>query len=341
MNAIKTERLTIRYVVADDWKSIKDIWVDFNTSALSQYDKPHITDDADVQPRIAKWAAANSGTEHMFFAVCLGDTVIGYIAFNIRENGHEIGYCFHSAYHGKGFAKESHLALIDYMRELGIKRLTAGTALNNTPSVALLKSLGFELIETEKVSFYKDANGNDIVFDGGVFELNLRNELRHPIIERTNMLQIEDSLRLRRFDGNYDFAFEWYQDPETVLLVDGKAEPYSYETLTNMYNYLNGKGELYFIEVNENGKWKPIGDVTFWQEDMPIVIGEREYRGKGIGKKVVSALVDRGRAMGYDKLYVGEIYDFNIGSQKCFESVGFRSYEKTEKGSRYVLELKK
>ena len=158
--------------------------------------------------------------------------------------------------------------------------------------------------------------------------------LRYPPI------QIEETLRLRRFDGNYDFAFEWYQDPETVLLVDGKAEPYSHETLTNMYNYLNSKGELYFIEVNENGEWKPIGDVTFWQEDMPIVIGEREYRGKGIGKKVVSALVERGKAMGYDKLYVGEIYDFNICSQKCFESVGFRSYEKTEKGSRYVLNLK-
>ena len=41
------------------------------------------------------------------------------------------------------------------------------------PSVSLLKSLGFELIETEKVSFYKDADGNDIVFDGGVFELML------------------------------------------------------------------------------------------------------------------------------------------------------------------------
>ena len=156
----------------------------------------------------------------------------------------------------------------------------------------------------------------------------------------SDVLQIEETLRLRRFDGNYDFAFEWYQDSETVLFVDGKAEPYSYETLTNMYNYLNEKGELYFIEVNENGKWKSIGDVTFWQEDMPIVIGEREYRGKGIGKKVVSALVERGRAMGYDTLYVGEIYDFNIGSQKCFESVGFRRYEKTEKGSRYVLELK-
>ena len=66
---LKTERLTIRHIAADDWKSIKEIWVDFNTSALSQYDKPHITDDTDVQPRIAKWAAANSGTEHMFFAI--------------------------------------------------------------------------------------------------------------------------------------------------------------------------------------------------------------------------------------------------------------------------------
>lgn len=110
MDSIKTERLTIRRIVADDWKSIKEIWADFNTSALSQYDKPHITDDADVQPRIAKWAAANSGIEHMFFAICRGHIVIGYSAFNIRENGYEVGYCFHSAYHGKGYAKEIPMA---------------------------------------------------------------------------------------------------------------------------------------------------------------------------------------------------------------------------------------
>lgn len=173
MNAIKTERLTIRHIAADDWKSIQEIWVDFNTSPLSQYDRPHITDDEGVCAKIAKWAAANSGTDHMFFAICLGDTVIGYCAFNRREHGHEIGYCFHSAYHGKGYAKESLFALIDHMRALGIKRLTAGTALRNTPSAALLKALGFERIATERVSFYKDADGSDITFDGGVFALML------------------------------------------------------------------------------------------------------------------------------------------------------------------------
>ena len=167
---LKTERLTIRYIVADDWKSIRDIWVDFNSSEYAKYDTPHITEDANVKTRIAKWASANSGIEHMFFAICLSETLIGYIAFNIRENGYEIGYCFHSAYHGKGYAKESHLALFDYLRTFGITKFSAGTALNNTPSVKLLTSLGFKLVEQEKVSFYKDAYGNDIVFDGGIFE---------------------------------------------------------------------------------------------------------------------------------------------------------------------------
>lgn len=173
MNCLQTKRLAVRRVAADDWESIQSIWADFNQSPMHIYDTPHDTEDASVQRRIQKWAAFHESTEHMFFAVCLESAVIGYVAFNIRENGHEIGYCFHSAYHGKGYAKESMLALFDYARSLGVKRLTAGTAVKNTPSVALLKSLGFELIETEKVSFYKDDSGNDIVFDGGVFELSL------------------------------------------------------------------------------------------------------------------------------------------------------------------------
>lgn len=170
---LKTERLTIRPVTADDWKSIKEIWEDFHNSAFSQYDRPHDTDDAIVRERISKWAAANSGTEHMFFAICLNGTMIGYSAFNIRDNGYELGYCFHSAFHGKGYATESHLALLDYMRKLGATRITAGTALQNEPSVAFLKALGFTLTETEKVSFYKDQHGEDIVFDGGIFALVL------------------------------------------------------------------------------------------------------------------------------------------------------------------------
>lgn len=158
-------------------------------------------------------------------------------------------------------------------------------------------------------------------------------------IVQPETIDIEPGLRLRRFDGVYDFAFEWYQDPEMVYLVDGVRKSYSKETLTAMYAYLNKHGELYFIEIERDGAFIPVGDVTFWQNDMPIVLGDPACRGKGIGRKIVAALIERGRSLGYSELRVSEIYDWNQASQRCFTSQGFQNYEKTERGSRYRLSL--
>lgn len=158
-------------------------------------------------------------------------------------------------------------------------------------------------------------------------------------IEQPNFISIDEKIRLRKFDGNYDFAFDWYQDEDTVYLVDGIKKPYDRETLTRMYEYLNSHGELYFIEHLEEDKWIPIGDVAFWKDDLPIVIGNKSYRGMGIGKKVIRALIERGRSLGYESLHVNEIYEYNTASRSCFESLGFEVYEQTEKGSRFVLYL--
>lgn len=166
---LETERLRIRHITEKDWESVRSIWEDFNASSFSQFDIPHSTNAEDVRTRISKWADANSGIDHMFFAICLEDIVIGYIAFNKREDSYETGYCFHSDYHGKGYAGESFLALFDYMAGLGITKFTAGTAIENKTSVRLLKSLGFKQTGTEKVSFYKDEAGKDIFFEGGIF----------------------------------------------------------------------------------------------------------------------------------------------------------------------------
>ena len=149
------------------------------------------------------------------------------------------------------------------------------------------------------------------------------------------IIEIEPGLRLRRFDGVYDFAFEWYQDPELVYLVDGVRRPYSMETLTAMYAYLDKHGELYFIEAERDGAFVPVGDVTFWPDDMPIVIGDPACRGKGVGKKVIGGA----KSLGCQRLRVGEIYDWNEASKKCFTAMGFVPTEKTEKGSRYELRM--
>ncbi|WP_294533218.1 GNAT family N-acetyltransferase [uncultured Pseudoflavonifractor sp.] len=170
---IHTRRLTLRHITECDWQGVQRIWEDAKASPYAQYDRPHNTDSTDVRSRIAHWAEASKGTEHIFFSVCLHDAIIGYIAFNLRADGYEIGYCFHSDYHGKGYARESLSALMAYMKDLGAAKLTAGTAINNTPSVRLLTALGFRLTKVEKVFFYKDDAGNNIVFDGGVYERTL------------------------------------------------------------------------------------------------------------------------------------------------------------------------
>ena len=45
-------------------------------------------------------------------------------------------------------------------------------------------------------------------------------------------------------------------------------------------------------EILENNSWKAIGDVTLSQENLPIVIGDSDYFGKGIGKRGIGREFD-------------------------------------------------
>ena len=168
---MNTERLTIRYIEENDWKSIQSIWLDFKQSEYVIYDNYKETNSESVKQRIAKWTQfTQSGIEHIFFTVCLGNEVIGYVSLNIEGDGYEIGYGFLDKVHGKGYARESITAILDYMKKLGVKRIVARTALKNVPSVRLLESLEFKLTGTEQMSFYQDSEGKDIYFEGGIFD---------------------------------------------------------------------------------------------------------------------------------------------------------------------------
>ena len=170
---IRTKRLSIRRVCANDWKAIQSIWVNESKKWYAQYDRPNALDDLSVQHRIMHWDANIDSDKHMFWAVCKDETVIGYITFNEISNGYEIGYCFHSDYHRCGYAKESIGELLEVIRMQGQCLIVARTALKNIPSISLLTSLKFKKKSEEKVSFYQDEEGRKIYFDGGIFELFL------------------------------------------------------------------------------------------------------------------------------------------------------------------------
>ncbi|WP_333674125.1 GNAT family N-acetyltransferase [Streptococcus parasuis] len=158
-------------------------------------------------------------------------------------------------------------------------------------------------------------------------------------IEQADILEIDKQVRLRRYDGQHDFAFEWHQDLELVWLIDGNKEPYTLDRLNRMYGYLSKSGECYFIEILENGQFLPIGDVTLLRDDFAIAIGDKRYWNKGIGTKVLQRMVERARELGFVEILVEEIYDWNLGSRKLFEKCGFEAVEKTKKGWSYKMIL--
>lgn len=160
----ETDRLYIRSLLETDWQKMKEIFVDFNKSEYAVYDMPLPTEDEETKALTKRFAESD-----LFFAVFLKESkdMIGYVCFHKDGNCYDLGYCFHSSYHSKGYAYESTKALMEYfIKEYGAVHFTAGTATDNIPSCKLLEKLGFTCISTEKVSF-----DNVFSFQGGNFEL--------------------------------------------------------------------------------------------------------------------------------------------------------------------------
>ena len=59
-----------------------------------------------------------------------------------------------------------------------------------------------------------------------------------PGILQPSILTVSPTLRLRAYDGRDTFALPWYQDEETLWLVDGARTPYTLEKVHVMYRYL-------------------------------------------------------------------------------------------------------
>ncbi len=156
----------------------------------------------------------------------------------------------------------------------------------------------------------------------------------------------DGDLRLRpvKLPADISIAVPWYQDPEVLYYSEGKdVSPYNYKIVEKMYKTLSSEGELYIIEIFTNGEWLPIGDVTLSKDDLPIVIGVKNYRSKGIGKRVLCLIIKRAKELGWKKLKVKKVLGYNKRSKHLFESVGFQSYieysEEGEKFWRFEIEL--
>lgn len=164
---LETNRLRIRRLHEADWREMKNIFTDFNNSRYAVYDRPLPTEDEEAKALTKRFSESN-----LFFAVFQkeSDEMLGYVCFHKNGDSYDLGYCFRSAYHSKGYAYESTKALVEYfVNEYGVTNFTAGTAVDNIPSCRLLDKLGFTCVSTEFVSF-----DNAFSFQGGNYVLKVK-----------------------------------------------------------------------------------------------------------------------------------------------------------------------
>lgn len=161
-------------------------------------------------------------------------------------------------------------------------------------------------------------------------------------IQQPEIIVINDSLRLRKYDGNYEIMLAGYQDPYVYQNSEGifdEARKPDLDYVKGMCEYLDKAGEFYFIEVKENDSFISVGDVTVKAENPPIAIWMEKYRGVGIGTTVMKAVILRLKELGIYKITGSTVFKWNLPSQKMHQKLGFQCVDENKKEFVYDLNI--
>lgn len=159
---LETPRLRLRGFTMADQADFNDLIRDKMASPMAAYDHAFPVDDAGLRDVLQFFAAIEA-----FIAVEHRETgrLIGFVTLHPAEEAsvRDIGYCFHTAWQGQGFATEAVSAAIAYARDvLHAEKLVCGTAKCNEASLRLLNRLGFALVAEGLTAFSVDEQGEPV-----------------------------------------------------------------------------------------------------------------------------------------------------------------------------------
>lgn len=134
-------------------------------------------------------------------------------------------------------------------------------------------------------------------------------------------------IRIEKFEEiNYQDLISWIDSEEELMQFAGPLFKFPL-TVEQLNASLSDKNRIAFRVVN-NQTNSSIGHSELYVSDNSvklgrILIGDKEQRGKGIGKQIVNLLLD----YAFNKLNKTvadlNVFDWNIEAIKCYERVGF------------------
>lgn len=148
---------------------------------------------------------------------------------------------------------------------------------------------------------------------------------------RLEPLQKEDFKKILEWnEGNSaEFLYQWSGPFYEYPLTEEQLESY-------FDNYVSKEKDTLFVyKIIDMETSKIIGTIELDEKDTKnkigriarFLIGEENYRGKGVGRKVLSEVI----RIGFEELKLNKItlgvFDFNTSAIRCYKSVGFVTEE--------------
>jgi len=141
--------------------------------------------------------------------------------------------------------------------------------------------------------------------------------------------------------------YRWQSDPETARLdaTEPLAMPFSFYLVEyqKTLDYPSPERRIFAIETRNGGQH--IGNCTYYgidqrkgEAELGIMIGEREFRGKGYGSDAVNTLLCHiFTQTSLKKIRLKTLWH-NLRAQKCFLKCGFTATgEKIMEGHHFLL----
>jgi RimJ/RimL family protein N-acetyltransferase len=146
---------------------------------------------------------------------------------------------------------------------------------------------------------------------------------------------------LNKDDLNKNYI-HWFDDSEVCKMNSHHRFPYTDEGMSKYIDSIyNTNNQLVLAIINKEDKMH-IGNISLQNinyinrsAEFAVVIGEKNYWGKGVGKECGKLIIKHGfLELNLNRIYCGTFVD-NLGMYKLAETLGFK-----KEGIRYEAEFK-
>lgn len=135
------------------------------------------------------------------------------------------------------------------------------------------------------------------------------------------------SIKLRKVKiSDKKYFAKWWRDKELLKLTSGILKRITDKEVNKYFlKILTSKNDFHYIILTSR---KIIGHVALekrksnWYETQ-IVIGNKNYQGKGYGTEAIKLLINKAKQMNLKKIYL-EVRPDNIRAVRAYEKCGFR-----------------